>query len=352
MPDLLITDPNALTPARLTELLRAAGHLAAGEVTSVHLASSAERLVSNTFFLEVAYSESAAPPLPGRLFFKVTKPHLVMRGKEVSFYHRVAGRKAHLPVPRAFSAVFCPESKREHVLLEDLSPTHHGGSVWPTLPDAEQMVQLVDALAELHTVWWEEPSLLEDLGHSLEWEAVAALFAEDNDSLARMLRSLADSLPHAQADLFRRVYQRFPRVYWERRYPRRHLTLVHGDAHAWNALYPAAPGGRVHLIDWQCWDLCLGARDMAYLVGLRWTQELRRRHERDLLHRYHDRLLAGGVTGYTWEDCWQDYRLMCLYNCYLPACFYHKRFGEAGMWRMIEESVGTAADLECLELLG
>jgi len=29
---------------------------------------------------------------------------------------------------------------------------------------------------------------------------------------------------------------------------------------------------------------------------------------------------AGGNTGYGWDHCWQDYRLMCLYNAHFPAC--------------------------------
>jgi hypothetical protein len=166
-----------------------------------------------------------------------------------------------------------------------------------------------------------------------------------------MLHHLRDSLSVVQADFFRRIYARFPRVYWQRVQARQHLTMFHGDAHAWNFLYPSAPYGQVYLIDWQCWGLGLGAQDTAYLIGLRWDQSLRQRREHDLLRRYYDRLLMGGVTGYEWEDCWQDYRLMCLYNAYFPACFYHKKFGEAGMWQMIEQSVATAADLGCLELL-
>jgi hypothetical protein len=30
----------------------------------------------------------------------------------------------------------------------------------------------------------------------------------------------------------------------------------------------------------------------------------------------------------------------------------HKKFGDAGMWQMIERSVSAATELDCLELLG
>jgi hypothetical protein len=36
--------------------------------------------------------------------------------------------------------------------------------------------------------------------------------------------------------------------------------------------------------------------------------EERRDVERDLVHRYHDGILAAGVQGYDWDRCWLDHR--------------------------------------------
>jgi hypothetical protein len=40
--------------------------------------------------------------------------------------------------------------------------------------------------------------------------------------------------------------------------------------------------------------------------------------ELSLLHHYHDRLVAHGVTGYGWDDCRRDYRLGAIRNLTVP----------------------------------
>jgi len=50
----------------------------------------------------------------------------------------------------------------------------------------------------------------------------------------------------------------------------------------------------------------LGTGQMCDSTGL--LTEDRRAHEDGLVRGYHEALLAAGVTGYGWEDCWTDYR--------------------------------------------
>src|SRR5262249_47710369 len=50
------------------------------------------------------------------------------------------------------------------------------------------------------------------------------------------------------------------------------------------------------------------AFDAAYFLGAGLDVEDRRRNESALLRRYHQALVARGVTGYGWDDLWLDYR--------------------------------------------
>ncbi len=61
---------------------------------------------------------------------------------------------------------------------------------------------------------------------------------------------------------------------------RRNLSIIHGDAHAWNDLMPQNGGDDVRLFDWDNWRIGLVANDLAYMmatpfIGLkmldRWT---------------------------------------------------------------------------------
>lgn len=54
-----------------------------------------------------------------------------------------------------------------------------------------------------------------------------------------------------------------------------------------------------------------GANDLAFFLGTNLEPEVRRRHEEALLRRYHAGLRQGGVNTalYSWERCWEDYRV-------------------------------------------
>jgi len=44
------------------------------------------------------------------------------------------------------------------------------------------------------------------------------------------------------------------------------------------------------------------------MMAAHWYPGRRARLETALLRRYHARLLSLGVHGYSWDDCWEDYR--------------------------------------------
>jgi hypothetical protein len=92
-------------------------------------------------------------------------------------------------------------------------------------------------------------------------------------------------------------------------------TLLHGDPHWWNFLYPhEQTTGTTRILDWGSWRIGVATNDLAYMLALQWYPERRWRLERPLLEHYHQRLIAGGVTGYGWDALWRDYRLSVLWG--------------------------------------
>lgn len=89
---------------------------------------------------------------------------------------------------------------------------------------------------------------------------------------------------------------------------RRALTIIHGDAHSWNFLFPRSGSGPAYLIDWQLWHVDVGARDLAFFMALHWYPNRRRELEASLIERYHEALLAYGIANYSLDDLWLDYR--------------------------------------------
>ena len=88
------------------------------------------------------------------------------------------------------------------------------------------------------------------------------------------------------------------------------LTPVHGDFRLDNMLFHPDPTAARPLVvvDWQTVQLGLGPSDVAYFLGNAFDAEVRRGCEEGLVRRYHDALLDQGVSGYSLEQCWDDYR--------------------------------------------
>jgi hypothetical protein len=91
-------------------------------------------------------------------------------------------------------------------------------------------------------------------------------------------------------------------------------TIVHGDYRLDN-LFFASPQGGVPFaaVDWQIAFRGCGTFDVAYLLGGNLRPAARRELERELMQLYHERLRAGGVAGYDFATCWNDYRLSVLF---------------------------------------
>ena len=85
--------------------------------------------------------------------------------------------------------------------------------------------------------------------------------------------------------------------------------MQHGDYRLDNMLFGTAEGGYpLAVVDWQTvvWGPPLA--DASYFLGAGLTPDDRRQHERALLRLYYDAVCARGISGFSWERCWKEYR--------------------------------------------
>lgn len=345
-----------VTPEWLTETLRRRGVLTRGRVSAVRLKSSHALIVSNVHFLEADYTPDAPPTAPLELFLKLSQPDFqpeAMRErsrKEFEFYTSIAGEMKDPPIPRSYDAAFSTETDASHLLLEDLSQTHTQ-PLAPMPPAVEQCEAAVDCLARLHAHWWEHPRLGAGVGELLSESAVEAMAHGTSEKFARFADFLGDGLSPARRALYETVMRCFPAP-WRRLSSAKGLTLTHGDAHAWNFMYPReGQPGRTLLIDWQLWHPHIGPRDLAFMITLNWYPERRARLEEKLLRRYHQGLLAGGVESYGWDACLTDYRWSALRNLFIPVWRWAAGMPPAQWWSSMERAVLAFEDLRGIELI-
>jgi hypothetical protein len=104
----------------------------------------------------------------------------------------------------------------------------------------------------------------------------------------------------------RRWADRMPDVYDElvEQHP---VTVSHFDLRLDNFFFDLPDGSPFALLDWQLSVRGPGTLDLAYFLGESLTIDDRRTHEHALVRRYHDGLVANGVTDYPFERCWRDY---------------------------------------------
>ena len=355
-----LTHTEQATAEWLTQALQKAGVLGQGHVTSVQQQSVETTSTSIIARLELNYSYDSPPSAPSRLFLKVSKPDLAsekfeLGKREVTFYTTVVSAMSNPPVVRCYDAVYSPATGQSHVLIEDVSTTHFQPA-WPLPPSQRDCEQVMDCMAQLHGFWWEHPRLGKGIG-TLPTKEVFQNYLRDRERRFRSFVDFAgDRLSLERRALYEKVFATLPALWDRQRQGRRTeaagLTLIHGDAHFWSFLYPRHPGkDTIRIIDWQAWRVGRGSDDLAYMITLDCYPERRHVMERALLRRYYDGLLQHGVAHYTWDECWEDYRVSVIRSILIPVWQWSVNLGPAIWWPHLERAVLAFQDLGCAELL-
>ena len=337
-------DPS-LTAETLTRWLRDAGTMPRGVITDVSIELEHETPISKLVFLTVTYSTESEPALPRSLTVKW--PQIRHEDSEVQFYRQLAPSIAAPPVVRCLAAV--QDFDTNILVLEDLRASHDH-PVWPLPPSSADCERAVAALAQIHAQWWESPAL----GH-----AIGKLHT--HESLTGMVHGVAAHLPAFMdgfgASLTLEARKTYERVFsstlkpWLRITDPHALTIIHGDAHTWNFLFPRSGEGAAFVIDWQLWHVDVGARDLAYLIALHWYPSQRRELEQSLLRHYHEQLMTHGVKNYSFDELWLDYRRGAVRNLTMPIIFWNQGMAVERWWPRLECALASYRDLECEELL-
>ena len=339
-----------LTAPGFTALLRDAGALPAGTVTRMTITRRLRTTVSQLCFARVAYSPDA-PPLPTRLLVKWPLADSPAPGKglpEVQFYRELAPGSSSPPIVRCVAAAPA-SSGPQWIVIEDLRSTHTNPP-WPEPPSRSEAEGAVSALACIHARWWQSPSLGSTTGELHTPASLRTMVQGIASHLPAFLDSLGDSLAVDDRRLLETVFGS-SLAPWLRLADPRALTLTHGDAHPWNFLFPRSGSGLPYLVDWQLWHIDLGARDLAFLIALHWSPALRKEVERSLLDLYHRRLADDGVTGYSFDDLWLDYRRCVVRNLTFPIILWRRGL-PAEAWRgRLDCALAAYRDLEADELL-
>jgi hypothetical protein len=325
MPDVVITSVDQATPEWLTIALSISNAISAGMVTTVDVDAGYGNWSDNAR-LRLHYSADAAGECPASLFLKMVGIDLDddehFGDSEVAYYTRDYVDVPDAPLVRCHQAAYSEAKGAYHLLLDDVSATHIEAAHRP--PTQEYALALADGMAAMHARWWGSERLagagrpIHDAAHIQRFVDIAA------PGVPHVLEHCARQLATTHwSGLIQQIIAQHPAAIIARARMSTGFTIIHGDPGSTNILVPRQGDRPIYLIDRQPFDWSLttwlGVYDLVYLAVLDWPVADRRRLERPLLRRYHDQLLSRGITGYTWEQLWTDYRLMIPMGVYIAV---------------------------------
>jgi hypothetical protein len=223
---------------------------------------------------------------------------------EVRFYQEVAPTVG-MRTPRCYFADVDTASAAFALVLEDMAPARQGDQMAGCTVDEADLA--LAELSRLHAPRWADPTLAQvawlDRRHTdagAAGEEVLPLLFEG------FVARYGDDLDEGVVAVGERLFPRIGAYLAPRPGPR---TVQHADYRLDNLLFGTddrAPA--VTVVDWQTVTLGPGPADVSYFLGAGLDPEARRAGESELVGEYHARLVAGGVDGYSQEECMTDYR--------------------------------------------
>ena len=345
------SDSPPTTPAELSSALSDAGTLREGAITRVEITKRFQTPISNLWFLEVDYAEGSSPKLPERLVVKWAleqSPAPENGEPEIVFYRDLATEFPSPPMIQCL-ATAPHASNQRWLILEDLRSTHTNPP-WPQRPSNPDIYKAVTVLAQLHAHWWEAPALGSTVGTLHTEEKLRTMVHGFRDQVPAFFDYLGEDLAHSDRQLIETVFNSSLKP-WLRLLDQRGLTVIHGDAHTWNFLFPRSGQGVPYLFDWQLWHIDVGPRDLAFMMALHWDRAARQELELPLLHFYHEELIRAGINNYSFENLLLDYRRSLVRNLTFPIICW-SRGDSPKYWRFrLDRALAAYRDFNCAELL-
>ncbi|WP_165922238.1 oxidoreductase family protein [Pseudonocardia endophytica] len=269
---------------------------------------------------------------------------------EIRFYRDVA-HTVDVATPRSIHAQR-DESGAFNLFLEDMAPARSVDQIGGCT--IEEAATVLAQAARLHAGSWGQAELLRApwlQAMANTFTHVTKEFAAVSDHFRETFSDLVDESCLVEAARFADCVDPWIRILQTQQ------CLWHSDLRVDNILFDAKGGTEpVTVLDWQTVAAGVGVTDVSYFLGLSLTTEMRREHERDLLDHYHRELVAHGVTDYSRDRCWDDYRVQSAHGlqCGVFAATRVKRTERGDqMWKAwIERAAVQTRDLETFDLLG
>ncbi len=242
--------------------------------------------------------------------------------REIRFYREVAPRTS-IRVPRMFATILDPAEQAYILVMEDLKDLLAGDQVQGMT--RAQVMSAARTIAPLHATWWDadrrqDLPWVPSVEHQLD---MLHLCPETvRKAWPHFLETFGDCLPPGGKALGERIIRHLESIL--KKFVHGTRTLVHFDYRADNLFIDnRSQKAPIVVVDWQLAMWGLGAYDIARLAGGSILPAERGGHHDEIVNTWHDGLLAGGVTDYSIDNAWHDYRVCAIVAMLNPVLVYY-----------------------------
>ena len=353
----LIEGPAGLTPEWLTTVLRASGRISTARVVVASSTPVGNGMMGANLRIALRYDREE-PGAPTTLVAKMAAAGETSRAsgtalglyeRETRFYQVVAPRLGAV-VATALFADIAADKTTFCLLFEDLAPARGGDQLTGcSLADAEAAM---DAVAAMQAPLWNDKATL-----SQPWmsrELMVGMYSSQLPPAVEMVKPrfaklLEPGVPAILDEFAAKIVPWFAMQTAP-------FTIVHHDYRLDNMLFDARGGTTpVAALDWQTLMAGPGVLDASYFIGAGLLPGVRRPVEEALARRYHSALLARGVSDYSWERCWHNYRLLAPHGLIMgvvgAAITTPTERGDQMLSTMINRHAQQMIDLDSLSLI-
>ena len=234
-------------------------------------------------------------------------------GREIRFYRELA-KRSPIRVPKCYFTVLDEFNNNFLLMLEDAGDWIQGDQVNGLT--INQTKSAVDAIAKFHAYWWNSKELQDLKWIPIENRSPLRAFHESWEDFREEHSDVLDSRDIDAGNL---ISQNGPKIEALSKVGPR--TIIHYDFRADNMLFDEQD--QIMVVDWQTAIISFGAFDVGRAVCGSHRGELEKGRHMELLKLWHQALMDSGVSNYTFEEAWRDYRIGIILSSYVPVCAHH-----------------------------
>ncbi len=356
----VIANISEITPEWLTQALRANGSIKSS-VTDVNLGviGAGVGLMGELARLEMTFE--SPEDIPSVIIAKIAAQNenrevakiLDFYNREANFYNKVADQ-IPFRVPASYFAKVNDETYDCVILMEDLGDVSPNDQLVGS-SEAEAF-SAIERIANMHAIFWgkvrsPEHSWMYDFMSTHEAERLQTLLYMPG--LAPTIENFDAFLDAESTSVLTKTGEQYVDVWAKNMFSQE--TFIHGDFRQDNFIYSAGSLDAV-ILDWQISGRGKGIFDFTYFVCQSLKSDVRKRIEKQLVEFYVEKLREGGVTDYSFEQCWSDYRRMVLGCLIYPITVcgtldLANERGQALAECMLERNLSAISDLGSAEFL-